>query len=59
MLYNSQSQMGDFIKIPYMVKCCENSLYHFNRADTNLPPTCVLNFSIAIYCYILIYEVCM
>lgn len=41
--------MGDFfsIKIPHMITWCENSLCHFNRANTN----CVKHF----YCYIYIY----
>lgn len=35
------------IKIPHMITWCENSLCHFNRANTN----CVKHF----YCYIYIY----
>lgn len=45
--------MGDFfsIKIPHMITWCENSLCHFNRANTN----CVKHFYCYIYIYIYIY----
>lgn len=36
-----------FIKISHMASWCENSLSHFNRANTNHPPNCMWDISIA------------